>query len=114
MPAPVFSRSSFTKVVLPALPVTLPPPSSRPPEDVAKALQRRSRLAQGLNVQKGVRLDLSLAVALLDGLFQHPLGSTPRPLVTVRVTRGHRAPGVLQQSQPICCPRHIPAPASSP
>src|SRR5437867_9713303 len=67
----------------------MPPPCSRPvghSEDVAKALQRRSRVAQGLNVQKGVRLGLSLAAALLGGLFQHPLGSTPRPLVIVRVT----------------------------
>src|SRR5207247_10892081 len=46
-------------------------------------------------------LGLSLAAALLGGLFQHPLGPTPHPLVMVRVTRGPRAPGVLQQSQSI-------------
>ena len=42
-------------------------------ENAAKDLQRRSRIAQGLDVRNRVRLGLSLAAALLDGLFQHSL-----------------------------------------
>jgi hypothetical protein len=44
--------------------------------DVEKGLQLRSHIAQGLNVQKRVRLDLSLAAALLDDLFEHPQGNS--------------------------------------
>jgi hypothetical protein len=40
-------------------------------ENVVKALQRRSRIAQGLNVQNRVRLGLSLAAALLGRLSQY-------------------------------------------
>jgi hypothetical protein len=41
--------------------------------DVEKARQRRSRIVQILNVPQGLRLDPSLAAALLNGLFQHPV-----------------------------------------
>jgi len=34
---------------------------------------RRSRIAQTLGVTQRVRLDPSLAAALLNGLFEHPV-----------------------------------------
>jgi hypothetical protein len=37
-----------------------------------KSVQRRSRIAQRLNVRYRVRFASSLAEALLDGLFAHP------------------------------------------
>jgi len=37
-----------------------------------KVRQRRSRIAQRLNVQRRVRFASSLAAALLDDLFAHP------------------------------------------
>jgi hypothetical protein len=43
-----------------------------------KPVERRSRFAQGLNVPNRVRLGLSLAAALLDGLLLHPRRSTVR------------------------------------
>jgi hypothetical protein len=39
-----------------------------------KVRQRRSRIVQILNVPRRVRLRSSLAVALLDELFEHPAG----------------------------------------
>jgi hypothetical protein len=41
---------------------------------VEKSRQRRSRIAQGLNVRDKVRLALSLAAALLDDLFEQLVG----------------------------------------
>jgi len=41
-------------------------------QDAEKVRQRRSRFAQILNVPQRVRLQSSLAAALLDGLFEHP------------------------------------------
>jgi hypothetical protein len=41
-------------------------------QDVEKGFQRRSRIAQGLDVRQGVRLALSLAAALPEDLFEHP------------------------------------------
>jgi hypothetical protein len=43
-------------------------------QDVEKVLQLRSRIAQRLNVRRRVRFASSLAAALLDGLFEHPVG----------------------------------------
>jgi len=43
-------------------------------QDAEKARQRRSRIAQILNVPQRVRLRSSLAAALLDSLFEHPAG----------------------------------------
>jgi hypothetical protein len=40
--------------------------------DVEQGRQLRSHIAQGLNVQKRVRFNLSLAAALLDDLVEHP------------------------------------------
>jgi hypothetical protein len=42
-------------------------------QDAEKVRQRRSRIAQTLNVPQRVRLGPSLAAALLNGLFEHPL-----------------------------------------
>jgi hypothetical protein len=42
-------------------------------EDAEKDRQLRSRIARTLNVPKKVRLEPSLAAALLAGLFDHPL-----------------------------------------
>src|SRR3990167_6264326 len=41
-------------------------------QDAEKDRQRRSRVAQRLNVRHRVRFASSLAAALLDGLFAHP------------------------------------------
>ena|SRR5437016_14654493 len=41
-------------------------------QDAEKVRQRRSRIAQRLNVRDRVRLASSLAAALLDELFEHP------------------------------------------
>jgi hypothetical protein len=41
-------------------------------QDAEKASQRRSRIVQTLNVPQRVRLEPSLAAALLDSLFEHP------------------------------------------
>ena len=41
---------------------------------VEKGCQRRSRIAQILNVPQRVRFRSSLAAALLDGLFEQPEG----------------------------------------
>ena len=41
---------------------------------VEKGRQRRSRIAQTLNVPQRVRLGPSLAAALLDSLFEQPEG----------------------------------------
>jgi hypothetical protein len=41
-------------------------------QDAEKDRQRRSRIAQRLNVRPRVRFASSLAAALLDGLFAHP------------------------------------------
>ena len=41
--------------------------------DVEKARQRRSRIVQTLNVPQRVRLGPSLAAALRNRLFEHPL-----------------------------------------
>jgi hypothetical protein len=43
-------------------------------EDVETSRQRRSRIPRTLNVHETVRLGPSLAAALLNGLFDHPLG----------------------------------------
>jgi hypothetical protein len=43
-------------------------------QDVEKGLQLRSRIAQSLNVPQRVRLGVSLAAALLGGLFEHLKG----------------------------------------
>jgi predicted TIM-barrel fold metal-dependent hydrolase len=43
-------------------------------QDAVKVRQRRSRIAQRLNVRQRVRFASSLAAALLDGLFAHPAG----------------------------------------
>jgi hypothetical protein len=43
-------------------------------QDAEKARQRRSRIAQRLNVPKRTASASSLAAALLDGLFEHPAG----------------------------------------
>ena len=47
-------------------------PSDCSYQDAEKARQRRSRVAQGLNVSQGYAFASSLAAALLDGLFEHP------------------------------------------
>jgi hypothetical protein len=41
---------------------------------VDKVRERRSRVAQGLNVRQRVRFASSLAAALLDGLSEQPAG----------------------------------------
>ncbi|MFZ3013577.1 MAG: hypothetical protein WA045_07715 [Nitrospira sp.] len=41
-------------------------------QDAEKDRQRRSRIAQRLNVRPKVRFASSLAAALLDSLFAHP------------------------------------------
>mgnify|MGYP001582117684 CR=1 FL=1 len=41
-------------------------------QDAETVRQRRSRIVQILNVPQRVRLRSSLAVALLDSLFEHP------------------------------------------
>jgi hypothetical protein len=41
-------------------------------QDAEKARQRRSRIVQILNVPQRVRLESSLAAALLNKLFEHP------------------------------------------
>ena len=41
-------------------------------QDAEKIRQRRSRIVQTLNVPQRLRLEPSLAAALLDGLFEHP------------------------------------------
>jgi hypothetical protein len=46
-----------------------------PLQDVEKARQLRSRIAQRLNVSNRIRLASSLAAASLDGLFDHPAGN---------------------------------------
>lgn len=43
-------------------------------EDVETSRQRRSRIPRTLNVHETVRLGPSLAAALLNGWFEHPLG----------------------------------------
>jgi len=43
-------------------------------QDAEKVRQLRSRIAQALNVPRTVRLGLSLAAALPDELFDHPVG----------------------------------------
>ena len=43
-------------------------------QDAEKVRQRRSRFAQILNVPQRVRLRSSLATALLDRIFEHPVG----------------------------------------
>ena len=43
-------------------------------EDVETSRQRRSRISRTLNVHETVRVGPSLAAALLNGLFEHPLG----------------------------------------
>ncbi len=42
-------------------------------QDAEKVRQRRSRIVQTLNVPQRVRLGPSLAAALLNGLFEHPV-----------------------------------------
>jgi len=49
--------------------------------DVEKARQLRSRIVQTLNVPQRVRLGPSLAVALLNGLFEHPEASSGIPRI---------------------------------
>jgi hypothetical protein len=46
-----------------------------PQQDAEKGRQLRSRIAQRLNVRLRVRFASLLAVALLDGLFDHPADS---------------------------------------
>ena len=46
----------------------------RPYQDAEKVRQRCSRLIEILNVPQRVRLRFRFAGALLDGLFEHPLG----------------------------------------
>ncbi len=43
-------------------------------EDVQTSRQRRSRIPRTLNVHETVRFGPSLAAALLNALFEHPLG----------------------------------------
>lgn len=43
-------------------------------EDVETSRQRRSRIPRTLNVHETVRFGPSLAAALLNSLFEHPLG----------------------------------------
>ncbi len=43
-------------------------------QDDEKVRQRRSHFTQRLNVRTRVRFASSLAAALLDGLFEHPVG----------------------------------------
>ena len=42
-------------------------------QDAEKVRQLRSRIVQTLNVPQRVRLGPSLAAALLNGLFEHPV-----------------------------------------
>lgn len=49
----------------------LPPFAGGAPQSVETGRQRRSRIAQGLNVPKTVRLGPSLAAALLVNRFEH-------------------------------------------
>ena len=46
-------------------------------QDAEKFRQRRSRIAQRLNVRDGVRVASSLVAALLDEIFEHPAGHSP-------------------------------------
>ena len=46
----------------------------RSEQDAEKVRQQRSRIVQTLNVPQRVCLGPSLAAALLDGLFEHPVG----------------------------------------
>ncbi|WHZ26684.1 MAG: hypothetical protein OJF51_001480 [Nitrospira sp.] len=43
-------------------------------QNVEKVIQLRSRIAQRLNVRQRVRFASSLAAALLECLFEHPVG----------------------------------------
>ena len=51
-------------------------------QDAEKVRQRRSRIAQRLNVPKRPPAS-SLAAALLDGLFEHPARHSPVALDTL-------------------------------
>jgi hypothetical protein len=42
-------------------------------QDVETGFQLRSRIAQSLDVTRRVRLGFSLAAALLEDLFEHPV-----------------------------------------
>ena len=44
-------------------------------DDVETSRQRRSRITRTLYVHETVRLGPSLAAALLNGWFEHPLGA---------------------------------------
>ena len=46
-------------------------------QDAEKVRQQRSRIVQTLTVPQRVRLGPSLAAALLDELFEHPVGTNP-------------------------------------
>ena len=48
---------------------------AKPEQAVEKIRQRRSRIAQRLNVRNEVRFASSLTAALLDGLFEQPARS---------------------------------------
>ena len=48
-----------------------------PQQDAEKVRQQRSRIVQTLNVPQRIRLGPSLAEALLDSLFEHPVGVLP-------------------------------------
>jgi hypothetical protein len=48
-------------------------------QDVEKGRQRRSRVAQRLNVRLKVRLASSFAAALLNDLFDHPAEQLSQP-----------------------------------
>ncbi len=59
--------------------------------------QRRSRIANSLNVPQRVRLGSSLAVVLLDDLFESPAGalvSTVKPSLTEVSHLIRRAPSL--------------------